>query len=73
MSRYLLLPDENEMGEIVVDLWTMQPVRTATLLECKRLASLSDEWRNRLWWKIIRLRLGEKYRQILEGDLTDAA
>jgi hypothetical protein len=51
----------------------MQPVRTATLLKCERLASLSDEWRNRLWWKIIRLRLGDKYRQILEGNLTNAA
>lgn len=73
MSRYLLLPDENGVGELVVDLWTIQPVRTGALLECSRLASLSDEWRNRLWWKIIRLRLGEEYRQILEGHLTHAA
>jgi hypothetical protein len=73
MSRYLLLPDEEGRGELVVDLWTIQPVRMGTLLECKRLASLSDEWRNMLWWKIIRLRLGEKYRQILEEGLTDAA
>jgi hypothetical protein len=67
MPRYLLLPDEDEQGELVVDLWTMQPLRMGALLKCQRLASLSDESRNRLWWKIIRLRLGENYRQILEG------
>jgi hypothetical protein len=74
MPRYLLLPDENDMGELVVDLWTTQPVRMATLLECERRASLSDDWRNRLWWKIIRLRLGAEYKQILQGGpLSDAA
>lgn len=73
MPRYLLLPDEDGLGDLVVDLWTVQPVRMAALLACTRIASLSDEWRLKLWWKIIRLRLGEHYRQILESGLTDAA
>jgi hypothetical protein len=73
MPRYLPLPDEGGRGDLVVDLWTVQPIRFADLLERARIASLSDEWRQRLWWKIVRLRLGEKYRQILETGLTDAA
>jgi hypothetical protein len=68
MPRYLVLPAEGEFGELVVDLWTEQPVRMMALLECARQASLSDESRTRLWWKIIRLRLGREYREILKGE-----
>jgi hypothetical protein len=74
MSRYLVLPAEGNCEELVVDLWSEQPIRMAPLLECKRCASLSDEWRTKLWWKIIRLRLGAGYREILKGDpVSDAA
>ena len=72
MPRYLLLPEEGASKEMVVDLWTVQPIRMAALLACERCASLSDEWRTRLWWKIIRLRLGANYKEILEGVLSDA-
>jgi hypothetical protein len=72
--RYLHLPAEDDVPELVVDLWTEQPVRMLELLDCDRSASLSTEYRNRLWWKIIRLRLGEHYRSILEGNIPpDAA
>jgi hypothetical protein len=74
MPRYLHLPEEADVPELVVDLWTEQPVRMVELLECDRVASLSAEFRNRLWWKIIRLRLGESYQSILEGNIPpDAA
>lgn len=74
MSRYLVLPAEGNFEELVVDLWSEQPIRMTSLLEHVRLASLSDEWRTKLWWKIIRLRLGAEYKQILEGKyLIDAA
>jgi hypothetical protein len=71
MARYLHLPAEGEFEELVVDLWTEQPVRMVELLACERMASLSPEWRERLWWKIIRLRLGKSYRDILEGNVPD--
>jgi hypothetical protein len=74
MARYLTLPAEGDLGELVVDLWTEQPIRMTRLLECRRVTSLSDEWRTKLWWKIIRLRLGAEYRSILKGELIgDAA
>jgi hypothetical protein len=73
MPRYFPLPQEGGMEYLVADLWTVQPMRMAYLLECERVASLSDEWRTRLWWKIIRLRLGGNYRQILEAPVPDAA
>ena len=74
MPRYFYLPAEDEMPELCVDLWTEQPVRALDVLACTRLASLSPETREALWWKIIRLRLGEHYRSILEGNIPpDAA
>src|SRR5207253_825052 len=33
MSRYLHLPAEDDLEELVVDLWTEQPVRMVSLLE----------------------------------------
>lgn len=71
MPRYLMLPAEDGLVDLVVDLWSVQPVRMAKLLDCKRRASLSDEWRTKLWWKIIRLRLGANFRAILEGRPSD--
>jgi hypothetical protein len=73
MPRYFPLPTEGELPEMVVDLWTEQPIRFGKLLECKRIASLSAEWRVKLWWKIIRLRLGKDFRAILEGKVPDDA
>ncbi len=74
MARYLLLPAEDGLDDLVADLWTEQPIRMTALLDCKRRASLSDEWRTKLWWKIIRLRLGAEFKQILEGKpIIDAA
>lgn len=74
MPRYLPLPAEGDHPERVVDLWTEQPIRFETLLTCTRIASLSPEWRLKLWWKIIRLRLGMHYREIVEGKVPpDAA
>jgi hypothetical protein len=72
MPRYLHLPAEDAMPELVADLWLEQPVRVVDLLQCSRVASLSPEWRYRLWWKIIRLRLGQDYRRILQGENPDA-
>jgi hypothetical protein len=74
MPRYLPLPAEGEHPAMVVDLWTEQPLRFLDLLKCKRKASLSPEWREQLWWKIVRLRLGKDFRAILEGKVPpDAA
>jgi hypothetical protein len=73
MPRYFPLPKEDAMDDLVADLWTVQPMRMERLLDCERVASLSDEWRTKLWWKIIRLRLGKDYRQILEASVPDAA
>jgi hypothetical protein len=74
MPRYLHLPEEDPLPELVVDLWFEQPARMADVLDSERVASLSPEWREMLWWKIIRLRLGQRYRQILEGQVPpDAA
>ncbi len=74
MARYLVLAAEDQLEELVVDLWTVQPIRMMKLLECERIASLSDDSRNSLWWKIIRLRLGADYKRVLQGEsLNDAA
>jgi hypothetical protein len=58
MPRYFHLPEENGLPELVADLWLEQPVPMQQVLECDRQASLSDEWRTRLWTQIIRLRTG---------------
>ena len=75
MLRYLLLPAEGDLPDLCVDLWTEQPVPMERLLdEGTRVACLAPETRQRLWWKIIRLRLGKHYRSILEGNVPpDAA
>lgn len=74
MPRYFYLEAERDLPELCADLWTVQPVRAAELVECDRVASLSPASRERLWWKIIRLRLGRHYRSILQGDVpADAA
>jgi hypothetical protein len=74
MPRFLPLPAEGALPDMVVDLWTEQPIRFETLLKCNRVASLSKEWREKLWWKIIRLRLGEHFRDIIKGKVpADAA
>ena len=69
MPRYLYLAADAELPELCVDLWTEQPVLAAAVLECERVASLSPESRERLWWKLIRLRLGRNFRAILEGNV----
>ncbi len=74
MPRYFYLPAEDDQGELCVDLWTEQPVRMADVVDLMLVASLSPEYKNKLWWKIIRLRLGKHYRAILEGEIPpDAA
>jgi hypothetical protein len=74
MPRYFYLPAEDHLEELCVDLWTEQPVRMVDIERLEPVASLSAEYKNRLWWKIIRLRLGKHYRAILEGDIPpDAA
>jgi hypothetical protein len=74
MPRYLYLPAEEDLGELCVDLWTEQPVHMVDVVNLDVLASLSPEYRANLWWKIIRLRLGQHYRSILQGDVPpDAA
>jgi hypothetical protein len=56
IDRYFHLPGENGLPELVADLWLEQPVPMVKALDCERQASLSDEWRARLWAQIIRLR-----------------
>jgi hypothetical protein len=74
MPRYFYLPAEGEFPDLCVDLWTEQPVRMLEVLACERVASLSTESKERLWWKIIRLRLGRHFQSILQGEIPpDAA
>lgn len=74
MPRYFYLEADAGLPDLCADLWTEQPVRAEALLACPRIVSLSPETRERLWWKMIRLRLGRHYRSILEGDVPpDAA
>jgi hypothetical protein len=73
MPRYLPLDAEADLPALVVDLWTEQPVLMTELLECERKASLSPEWREHLWWKLIRLRLGRHYKAILQGETPQDA
>jgi len=58
MPRYFHLPENGELPELVADLWLEQPVPMQQVLACERQASLSDEWRGRLWAQVIRLRTG---------------
>jgi hypothetical protein len=58
MPRYFHLPADDEMAELVADLWLEQPVPIHTVLQCKRASSLSDEWRGKLQAQIVRLRTG---------------
>jgi len=73
MPRYVHLPSEGKIPELVVDLSYEQPVRMVDLLACKRIASLSPKARNTLWWKIVRLRLGRHFQAILRGEVPDDA
>jgi len=69
MPPYFFLPEEGELPDLCADLWTEQPVRMEDLLACQRVASISPQSRERLWWKMTRLRLGQHYRSILEGNV----
>lgn len=74
MPRYFFLAAEGELPDLCADLWTEQPVRADQLVNCPRVVSLSPETRERLWWKIIRLRLGQHFKSILQGEVPpDAA
>lgn len=74
VARYVHLPAEDDVPELCVDLSTEQPVRMIELLQCDRIRSVSTETKNKLWWKMIRFRLGEHYRSILQGEIPpDAA
>jgi hypothetical protein len=74
MPRYFFLQAEGDLPDLCADLWTEQSVRAEQLVGCPRVACLSPETRERLWWKMIRLRLGEHFKSILEGNVPpDAA
>lgn len=73
MPRYFHLPgDESGLPELVADLWLEQPVPMEQVLTCERRASLSDEWRSRLWTQIIRLRTGRDLTQAIAKALQEA-
>lgn len=71
MPRYFHLPEEGGRPELVVDLWLEQPVPMERVLACEREASLSDEWRVRLWTQIIRLRTGRDVSRALVKALQE--
>jgi hypothetical protein len=73
MPRYFHLPDENGLPELVADLWLEQPVAIEQVLACERCASLSDEWRARLWTQIIRLRTGRDLSGAIARALEELA
>jgi hypothetical protein len=64
MPRYFHVPAEDGLPELVADLWLEQPVPIERVLVSDRQASLSDEWRGRLWTQIIRLRTGRDIQAI---------
>ena len=64
MPRYFHLPADDEMPELVADLWLEQPVPISVVVGCERVGSLSDEWRRQLWSQIIRLRTGLDLRTL---------
>jgi hypothetical protein len=64
MPRYFHLPAGGALPELVADLWLEQPVVFELVLQKERRASLSDEWRSRLWAQIIRLRTGRDVKAI---------
>ena len=72
MPRYFHLPEEAGLPELVADLWLEQPVPMEQVLMCNRLASLSDEWRGRLWAQIIRLRTGQELSAVISEALQEA-
>jgi hypothetical protein len=67
MRRYFHLPAESDLDELVVDLWLLQPVPMEQIMLCVRRASLSDEWRPRLWAQIIRLWTGRSIEAIAQA------
>lgn len=74
MPRYFHLPEEDDLPELVADLWLEQPVFFERVLEEERCASLSDAWRARLHQQIIRLRTGRDVRAIVRAlDEAEAA
>ena len=60
------------LPELVADLWLEQPVPMERVLACERRASLSDEWRSRLWVQIIRLRTGRDLSTAIAKALQEA-
>lgn len=72
MPRYFYLPEENGLPELVADLWLEQPIPMEQVLACGRRASLSDEWRVRLWTQIIRLRTGKDLSRAIARALQEA-
>jgi hypothetical protein len=78
MARYFYLPAGTRLtngepfGEMVADLWMEQPVLFGGLLECDRIACLTDMARGRLWQQFLRLRIGKDWRESLKGLIADA-
>lgn len=56
IRRFFYLPPEDEREDLVVDLWFEQPVAMTQLLDRDRMASLSDEYVQRLHIQLWELR-----------------
>ena len=67
MPRYFHLPAEDDFPELVADLWLEQPVPIERVIASERRASLSDEWRGRLWTQLIRLRTDRDIQAIVQA------
>jgi hypothetical protein len=73
MSRYFWLPAEGDVDELVADLWLEQPIPIVQLLERRRVASLSDDWRLRLWAQVFDLRTRLDPADVFAGGRLSAS
>ena len=51
--RYFYLPREAQHQELIADLWQMQPVPRIAIQRLERMATLSDDYLQRLWAALI--------------------
>lgn len=72
VPRYFHIPAEDECEEMVADLWFEQPVPAMELLQLRRMATLSEEWKRHLAIQIFRLRSHLREEDVFKEDWRGA-
>jgi hypothetical protein len=71
MPRYFWIPAEGDLPEMFADLWRGEPMPLKYVLEHDRPACLSDQWRQRLWIQMWRLRTGLDLKDVVRPEVFE--